>query len=686
MHRTGYHIALIQRLGLLAWIAMATALPLLARPIHWVHLSSKNGDLPAPGQSPEQTGLLAAKLDSGSAANFVISFRVMAPALVWYRHVEKSWSRYVIDPDFLTLEAGGAAYDIDGDGDLDVVFGADYQGNKLWWWENPSPSFDPAVPWKRHIIKDSGTNQHHDQIFADVKGAGKPQLIFWNQGAKTLFIADIPADPRRSGAWPLQVIFSGQAGEGGQNAAKYAEGLDAFDVDGDGRLDLLAGNHWFKYEGGGKFKPIKIAELGGRIRAGRFEPGQHPQIVIGPGDGSGPLMFYECKGDPANSSSWVGRDLVGRDVIHGHTLDLGDVDGDGNLDIFSAEMGRWTRKPGADNPNATAWILYGDGKGHFRNTVLSKGEGWHEGKLADVDGDGDLDVINKPYSWDTPRIDLWLNNGTGRAQATQQPTNQEATRLPSYLGMELWTLRTQLRKDLPGTLATIRGMGFTDVETATFYGRTAAEFRQLLDRYGLSCSSLIFDYDRFKNDFDGVVRDARAMGVRYVLTSGIPRHGQLTLQECRQAAADFNAWGERLRAQGLQFGYHPHGFEFVPHGGGTLFDMLLAETHPRDVTFEMDIFWFAHAGADPVKYLREYPGRFALMHLKDLAKGEPTGAPTAEAPLESSVALGEGQLNMPAILKLAKKNQIRHYYIEDESPAAPGQIPVTLIYLKKVGF
>ena len=404
----------LRRLCFVAYVAILTISPVLARDIHWVHLTSRNGDLPMPGKSPEQTGLLVARLDQSSpATDFVLSFRVMPPALVWYRRISNGWSRYVIDPDFLTVEAGGAAYDIDGDGDLDIVFGSDYQNNKLWWWENPSPNFDPNVPWKRHLIKDGGARQQHDQIFADIEGTGKPQLIFWNQQAKTLFLAEIPPDPRHSGPWPLHDVFSGQAGEGGQNAAKYAEGLDAFDVDGDGRPDLLAGNYWFKYEGAGKFKAIKIADIGGRIKAGKFKPGKYAQVVIAPGDGSGPLMFYECTGDPADSSSWKGRNLLGRDMIHGHTLDVGDIDGDGNLDIFAAEMGRWTAKPGIDNPNATAWILYGDGQGHFRKTILDKGEGWHEGKLADVDGDGDLDVINKPYSWDTPRIDVWLNNGTG---------------------------------------------------------------------------------------------------------------------------------------------------------------------------------------------------------------------------------------------------------------------------------
>ena len=368
-----------------------------------------------PRGSNQQTGLLIARLDKQAAASIVISYRVKAPGLVWMRQTGTGWQRSVIEDEFLTLEAGGAAYDLDGDGDQDIVFGQDSQGNQMWWWENPYPNFAPDRPWKRHTIKKSGANQHHDQIFADLKGTGKPQLVYWNQRAKTLFIADIPADPKAVEEWPAKVIYSGRAGEQVGGAAEYAEGLDAVDVDGDGRLDLLAGNSWFQYRGRDKFEPVRIGTTGGRIRAGRFLKGKTAQVVIGPGDGSGPLRFYQAKGDPAKPENWTARDLIGRDLVHGHTLDLGDVDGDGNLDIFAAEMAKWTNTAAAaDHPDATAWILYGDGKGSFRVTALVKGHGWHEGRLADVDGDGDLDVVNKPYTWNAPRLDVWLNNGTGK--------------------------------------------------------------------------------------------------------------------------------------------------------------------------------------------------------------------------------------------------------------------------------
>jgi FG-GAP-like repeat len=403
-----------------------SSLATLADDPKWVNLSSKTGALPVPGTSNQQTGSMVADLDQDGITDFVISFRVVAPALVWYRRESNAWKRYVIEKDFLTVEAGGANYDIDGDGDLDIVFGGDWQSNQVWWWENPAPNFNAEVSWKRRLIKNDGKKQHHDQAFGDFRGTGKPQLAFWNQQAKTIFLADIPKDPRNTEPWPMIEMFSGSAGEVGDKsgAFKYAEGTTAADVDGDGKVDLLAGNFWFKHLGGDKFKAIKVGTIGGRVMAGKFKPGKTLQIVIAPGDGSGPLKLYECKGNPENEADWIGRDLLRRELIHGHSLDLGDINGDGKLDIFAAEMAKWKEKEILpNNPKASAFILYGDGKGNFRKTELVVGHGFHETRIADLDGDGDLDILNKPYNWEAPRVDVWLNNGTGKIK-TKAPANK----------------------------------------------------------------------------------------------------------------------------------------------------------------------------------------------------------------------------------------------------------------------
>jgi len=376
----------------------------------WNHLSSAHGDLPVPGPSLQQTGAVVGDLDKSGVNGFVLSFRQKPPALVWYRKTQAGWERSIIDKDYLTLEAGGVVFDVDGDGYPDLIFGADWQGGDVWWWKNPGPPYTQDKPWKRYLIKHGGAHQHHDQVIADFKGTGRPQLVYWNQGAKKLFIADIPAHPEQASQWPATEVFTGDAGE---NPGKYAEGVAACDVDGDGRVDLLAGNYWFKYLGNNQFKPIRIGTIGGRVAANRLIKGsKFAQVVIASGDGNGPLKWYECKGDPEKTSDWVGHDLLGRDMIHAHSLQVADVDGDGNLDIFTAEMAKWTEKRNdPDNPNAEAFIFYGDGHGHFRKTVFAKGIGFHEARVADLNGDGMMDILDKPYNWEVPRVDVWLQVG-----------------------------------------------------------------------------------------------------------------------------------------------------------------------------------------------------------------------------------------------------------------------------------
>jgi len=145
----------------------------------------------------------------------------------------------------------------------------------------------------------------------------------------------------------------------------------------------------------------------------------------------------------------------------------------------------------------------------------------------------------------------------------------------------------------------------------------------------------------------------------------------------------FNKAGEIMAKDGIQFFYHVHGFEFQPHGDGTLVDLLMAETNPKWVNFQMDTFWIAHPGQDPVQMLQKYPKRWVLMHVKDMKKGV-KGDLSGHSDVRNDVTVGTGQLDWPAILSEAKKAGVKYYFIEDESPTSETQIPGTLKYLEQV--
>jgi sugar phosphate isomerase/epimerase len=251
--------------------------------------------------------------------------------------------------------------------------------------------------------------------------------------------------------------------------------------------------------------------------------------------------------------------------------------------------------------------------------------------------------------------------------------------------LEIYSLRRELAKDIPGTLALVRKFGFEELEVPNFYGLTARGFREQLDKAHLRCTAMVAQYDQLSQDLKGVVEDARLLGATYVIFAWIPHQNEFTEGDCRRAAVDMNRWGQSLKQAGLVFCYHPHGYEFVPFRGSTLFDLLAAQTDPATVHFQADVFWIAWPGQDPVKLLRRYPTRFLLMHLKDIAKGTKLGDLSGHAPEEVSVAVGTGILDFPAILREAKRIGIKRYYIEDEAREAVSNIPISLKYLESLG-
>jgi hypothetical protein len=387
--------------------------------VNWKRYSSENGDIPEPNSGNQQTATALLDIDKDGIMDFVITERTTAPSVVWYKKNGSRWDRYIIDADPLRIEAGSAVHDIDGDGDQDIVFAGDSRNNEVWWWENPYPDLNPEQPWKRYNIKKSGPNKHHDQMFGDFDGDGEQELVFWNQGAGILYMTEVPADPKTVDEWDFEPIYSysndsemdpviGSENYPGWQSINEHEGFTKIDMDGDGLEDIVGGGRWFKYHNGVFIENIIDASYTfTRSAAGQFIEGGRPEVILVVGDGLGPMYMYHWqeRESPKGTGTWK-KEMIIPEVDNGHTIDVIDFNGDGHVDLFSAEM-----RFGEGNPDSKMRILLGDGKGHFTDYYIATGYGVHEGKIADLDGDGDYDILAKPYTWKAPRIDVWINEG-----------------------------------------------------------------------------------------------------------------------------------------------------------------------------------------------------------------------------------------------------------------------------------
>ena len=253
------------------------------------------------------------------------------------------------------------------------------------------------------------------------------------------------------------------------------------------------------------------------------------------------------------------------------------------------------------------------------------------------------------------------------------------------IGLQLYSLRADFAKDVPGTMAKVKGFGIKYVELASTYNMPPDKFLALLKENGLEAVSAHFSYDMYRTNAHEVAHQAEALGLKYAGCAWIPHQGDFDEKECRDAAKVFNEAGEVLAEHGIKFFYHTHGYEFQPFKDGTLFDLLMAETKPKLVSYQMDVFWIVHPGQDPVKLLGKYGSRFELMHVKDMKAGTKHDL-TGHSDVNNDVQLGTGVMDWPAILGAAKKAGVKWYFIEDEADAAAKQIPGSLKFLEGVKF
>lgn len=252
------------------------------------------------------------------------------------------------------------------------------------------------------------------------------------------------------------------------------------------------------------------------------------------------------------------------------------------------------------------------------------------------------------------------------------------------VGLQLYTFRAQIPKDVPGMMQKISQMGFRYIEGGGTYNLSREEYKSLLQKNNLQMISIGADYNDLTNNLAKVIDEAGFYGAKYVMCAWVPHQGDVfTIEEAKKAVDVFNSAGKQLKEKGITFVYHAHGYEFQKYGDGTFFDYMLKNMNPEYANIEMDVFWFKNSGQDPTAWLRKYPKRFLLLHLKDREHGTQDNV-TGHAKDETNVVLGKGDVNIASVMSEAKKAGIKYAFIEDESPAPVEQVPQSLIYLNSL--
>jgi sugar phosphate isomerase/epimerase len=252
-----------------------------------------------------------------------------------------------------------------------------------------------------------------------------------------------------------------------------------------------------------------------------------------------------------------------------------------------------------------------------------------------------------------------------------------------HIGVQLYTVRDLMKDDFDGTLAKVAQIGYKEVEFAGYFGRTGPQVRAALEKHGLTGVSTHVQYDELDDKFPSVIETSKAIGLKYIVCPWIPE-GQ---RDWKKAATKFNRCGELSKKAGMQFAYHNHWFEFLPVDGKLPYDALLKECDANLVKMELDLCWITAAGADPVKYFEAYPGRFPLVHVKDI-KSMPKITAGGGQNFGDSVdltAVGSGVIDWKRIFAKADTAGIKHYIVEHDRPTEPiASIKESYDYLNKL--
>jgi sugar phosphate isomerase/epimerase len=260
---------------------------------------------------------------------------------------------------------------------------------------------------------------------------------------------------------------------------------------------------------------------------------------------------------------------------------------------------------------------------------------------------------------------------------TQSACVQSLSNSPiDTIGVQLYTLQDAMAQDLAGTLARVAKIGYKEVEFAGYFNHSPQQIKDILATHRLAAPSALLGLNELRDRLSEAIAAALTIGHTYLICGSLNPQEHQSLSGYRATADLFNKIGAECAKNGIQFGFHNHDYEFKAIDGIIPYAILLKNTDPQLVKMELDTFWMSKAKQNPVKYLENYPDRFALVHLKDM-----DGTPARDF-----TEIGSGIINFKRILVSAERAGVKHYFVEqDKCKISPFEsIRISLAYLRKL--
>lgn len=244
------------------------------------------------------------------------------------------------------------------------------------------------------------------------------------------------------------------------------------------------------------------------------------------------------------------------------------------------------------------------------------------------------------------------------------------------IGLQLYTIRTEMKNNFEGSLAKVAEIGYKEVEFAGYFGQKPGEIAKILKQLDLDAVAAHIQIKDINEQFEETVEAAKTIGIGYVIIpSWFDRQKYKTKDSLKRFAEILNLAGEKCKSAGIQFGYHNHNFEFKETYGVIPYDIFVKETDPELVVMEMDLFWIIKGGQNPLEYFKRYPGRFQLCHVKDMDKDQ------------NMVDVGQGKIDFSKIFTQSEQAGLKYFFVEHDRPEDPfASIAASFKYLKELEF